>query len=118
LLLLVYSLRSFLGKKQEEMAQNISIKQQQTLNLIKSQFQADNSRVDELEGENNDLRDEICDLQATLEHSGDNPLSAKTLLGEQKNEILLKLRQLPLEKLQELEKEHCEKIVLHSQNND
>jgi hypothetical protein len=47
-----------------------------------------------------------------------NSFKAKTLLGEQKNEILLKLRQLPLEKLQELEKEHCEKIVLHSQNND
>lgn len=93
----------------------LNTKQQHLLNLLEKQFKDDQYEIQDLKeklsfikDEKEDLEETILELESQLEDTVVPP--AATLLGEQKNNILIKLRQLPLEKLQELELEHCEGI--------
>lgn len=90
-------------------------KQQQLLNLIEKQFKDDQYEIRDLKeklsfikDEKEDLEETIFELESQLEDIGVPP--AATLLGEQKNNILIKLRHLPLDVLLQLEKEHCQNI--------
>jgi chromosome segregation ATPase len=101
----------------------LNTKQQHLLNLLEKQFKDDQYEIQDLKeklsfikDEKEDLEETILELESQLEDTVVPP--AATLFGEQKNNILIKLRQLPLEKLQELETKYCEGISEFTQTID
>jgi uncharacterized protein involved in exopolysaccharide biosynthesis len=99
------------------MGKDIDSKQHYLLNLIEKKFKSDQEKINELKEELEEARENIIDLENSNQDEGID-LPAETLLGEQKNEILLKLRHLDLEILLKLEAKYCQNISEYSQITD
>jgi hypothetical protein len=91
----------------------LNSKQKSLIKLLEKQFKEANSKASYLQDEIDELNEEVSVLTPEVLEDSETRLPANTLLGEQKNEILKKLRQLPLETLQQLENYHCEGISQH-----
>lgn len=92
----------------------LNSKQKSLIKLLEKQFKEANSKASYLQDEIDELNEEVSVLTPEVLEDSETKLPANTLLGEQKNEILKKLRQLPLETLQQLENDHCEGISQHA----
>ncbi len=88
---------------------------EQAMNLISEVLSEKDQEIEQLQkyvsngaSEMADLESKIEDLEVEVENG-----KPKTLYGEQKVEILKKMRHLPLATLEKLEEEYCKGILGH-----